>query len=108
MFDHKLHFSLQNIDLIVRCEPDIPKEVWINESNNMYIQKQISITELFEKGFYEFEIGEKLFKIYSDSLKITKEKQIVLLKESGILRINEEHTYDATLRGDIYVEVFLV
>ena len=108
LWHHELHFSLQNKDLIVRCEPDIPKEVWINESNNMYIQKQISITELFEKGFYEFEIGEKLFKINSDSLKITKEKQIVLLKESGILRINEEHTYDATLRGDIYVEAFLV
>ena len=108
LWHHELHFSLQNKDLIVRCDPDVPKEVWINESNNMYIQKQISITELFKKGFYEFEIGEKLFKIYSDSLKITKEKQIVLLKESGILRINEDHTYDATLRGDIYVEVFLV
>ena len=34
--------------------------------------------------------------------------EIVLLKESGILRINEEHTYDTTLRSDIYVEVFLV
>ena len=108
LWHHELHFSLQNKDLIVRCEPEIPKEIWINESNNMYIQKQISISELFEKGFYEFEIGEKSFKINSDSLKIMKEKQIVLLKESGILRINEEHTYDTTLRGDIYVEVFLV
>ena len=33
--------------------PEIQKDIWINESNNMYIQKQISITELFEKGFYE-------------------------------------------------------
>ena len=105
---HELHYSLQDKDLIVRCEPEIPKDIWINESNNMYIQKQISISELFQKGFYEFEIGEKSFKITSDSLKITKEKQIVLLKESGILRINEEHTYDASIRGDIYVEVFLV
>ena len=74
----------------------------------MYIQKQISIKDLFEKGFYEFEVGEKILRIDSESLKITKEKQIVLLKESGILRINEEHTFDASLRGDIYVEVFLV
>ena len=108
LWHHELHFSLHDKDLIVRCDPEIPKEIWINESNNMYIQKQISINELFEKGFYEFEIGEKLLKISSDSLKITKEKQIVLLKESGILRINEKHTYDATLRGDIYVEVFLI
>ena len=108
LWHHELHFSLQEKDLIVRCEPDIPKEIWINESNNMYIQKQISINDLFEKGFYEFEVGEKSFKITSESLKITKEKQIILLKESGILRINEEDTYDSTLRSDIYVEVFLV
>jgi len=108
LWHHELHFSLQEKDLVVRCEPDIPKEIWINESNNMYIQKQISINDLFEKGFYEFEVGEKSFKITSDSLKITKEKQIILLKESGILRINEEDTYDSTLRSDIYVEVFLV
>ena len=108
LWHHELHYSLQDKDLIVRCEPEIQKDIWINESNNMYIQKQISISELFQKEFYEFEIGEKSFKITSDSLKITKEKQIVLLKEAGILRINEEHTYDASIRGDIYVEVFLV
>ena len=104
----ELHFSLQDKDLIVKCEPEIPTEVWINENNNIYVQKQIPIVDLFENGFYEFEIGEKLFKLDSESLKITKEKQIVLLKNKGILKINEDHTYDTSLRGDIYVEVYLI
>lgn len=108
LWHHELHFSLQDKDLIVKCEPEIPKDVWINENNNIYIQKQISITKLFENNFYEFEIGEKLFKLDSQSLKITKEKQIVLLKNKGILKINEDHTYDTSLRGDIYVEVYLI
>ena len=108
LWHHELHFSLQDKDLIVRCEPEIPENVWINERNDIYLTIQISINELFEKGFHEFEVGEKLIKIESESLKITKEKQIVLLKEKGILKINEEHTYDASVRGDIYVEVFLV
>ena len=108
LWHHELHFSLQDKDLIVRCEPEIPENVWINERNDIYRIIQISITELFEKGFHEFEVGEKLIKIESESLKITKEKQIVLLKEKGILKINEEHTYDTSVRGDIYVEVFLV
>ena len=108
LWHHELHFSLQDKDLIVKCEPEIPSEVWINENNNIYIQKQIPIIKLFENGFYEFEIGEKLFKLDSQSLKITKEKQIILLKNKGILKINEKHTYDTSLRGDIYVEVFLV
>ena len=108
LWHHELHFSLQDKDLIVKCEPEIPSEVWINENNNMYIQKQIPIANLFENRFYEFELGEKLFKLDSESLKITKEKQIILLKNKGILKINEKHTYDTSLRGDIYVEVFLV
>ena len=108
LWHHELHFSLQDKDLIVKCEPEIPTEVWINENNNIYVQKQIPIVDLFENGFYEFEIGEKLFKLDSESLKITKEKQIILLKNKGILKINEKHTYDTSLRGDIYVEVFLI
>ena len=108
LWHHELHFSLQEKDLIVKCEPEIPTEVWINENNNIYIQKQIPIVDLFENGFYEFEFGEKLFKLDSESLKITKEKQIILLKNKGILKINEKHTYDTSLRGDIYVEVFLI
>ena len=94
--------------MIVRCEPDIPKNFWINEYNTIYLQKKISIVELFKNGFYEFKIGEKLFRIHSNSLKITKEKQIIVLKEKGILRINEKHTFDTSIRGDIYVEVFLI
>ena len=100
--------SLQNKDLIVRCEPEIPKDVWINQFNNIYIIKQISISKLFDEGFYEFELGEKKFKILANTLKITKEKQIIILKEKGILKINEDHTYDTSLRGDIYIEVFLI
>ena len=108
LWHHELHFSLQDKDLIVKCEPEISKEIWINENNNIYIQKQIPIVNLFENGFYEINIGEKKFKLDSQSLKITKEKQIVLLKNKGILKINENHTYDTSLRGDIYVEVFLI
>ena len=108
LWHHELHFSLQDKDLIVRCEPEIPKNVWINQFNNIYITKQISIDKLFNEGFYEFELGEKNFKILANGLKITKEKQIIILKEKGILKINEEHTYDTSLRGDIYIEVFLI
>lgn len=108
LWHHELHYGLKGKDLVVRCEPEIPDNIWINESNNIYLTMQISIKDLFEKGFHEFEVGEKMFKLESESLKITKEKQIVLLKEKGILRINEKHTFDTSLRGDIYVEVFLI
>ena len=82
--------------------------MWIDYKNNLYVLLEIPIKDLFEKENYEFKIGEKLFKIEGKDLKIIKEKQVIILKNEGILRINEEHTYDASIRGDIYLEVLLI
>ena len=43
----------------------------------------------------------------SHELKITKEKQVIIKRNEGILKINDTHTYDTTLRGDIYLECIL-
>ena len=108
LWHHELYYSLQNKDLIVKCEPELEKNMWIDYKNNLYVLLEISIKDLLEKENYEFKIGEKLFKIEGKDLKIIKEKQIVILKNEGILRINEEHMYDTSIRGDIYVEVLLI
>ena len=108
LWHHELYYSLQNKDLIVKCEPELEKNMWIDYKNNLYVLLEIPIKDLFEKENYEFKIGEKLFKIEGKDLKIIKEKQVIILKNEGILRINEEHTYDASIRGDIYLEVLLI
>ena len=108
LWHHELYFSLNNKDLIIKCEPELKKNMWIDNKNNLYIEIQISIKDLFEKEFHELECGEKFFNIESHQLKVTKEKQILIFKEKGILKINEEHTYDTSERGDIYVEVVLI
>ena len=56
LWHHELHYGLKGKDLVVRCEPEIPDNIWINESNNIYLTMQISIKDLFEKGFHEFEV----------------------------------------------------
>ena len=43
----------------------------------------------------------------SNELRITKEKQVIIKRNEGILKINDTHTYDTTLRGDIYLECIL-
>ena len=34
--------------------------------------------------------------------------QVIIKRNQGILKINDTHTYDTTLRGDIYLECILV
>jgi len=108
LWHHELHFSLQERDLIVKCEPELEKNMWIDHKNNLYIYLEIPVKDLLLFGFYEFEYGEKLFKIKGQDLRIIKEKQVIILKSEGILHINEKCPYDDSSRSDVYVEVVLV
>jgi len=108
LWHHELHFSLQNKDLIIKCEPDIPNNCWIDDRNNIYFLSKININELFEQGYYDITICKnKTIKIMSNELSITNEKQVIIKRNEGILKINDTHTYDTTLRGDIYLECIL-
>ena len=101
-------FSLHDKDLIVQCDPEIPKNCWIDDRNNIYFLSKININDLFQNGYYEVTIcNNKKIKIMSHELKITKEKQVIIKRNEGILKINDTHTYDTTLRGDIYLECIL-
>ena len=70
---------------------------------------KININDLFENGYYEVNICDsKKIKIMSNELRITKEKQVIIKRNEGILKINDIiDTYDTTLRGDIYLECIL-
>jgi len=107
LWHHELFFSLHNKDLIVKCEPVLTKNIWIDYKNNLYIFVEIPIIDLLSKKEYEINCGEKKLKIKGEDLKITKEKQVIILQNKGILRINEEHMYNDNERGDIYIEIIL-
>ena len=111
LWHHELYFSLHNKDLIVKCEPKINDNMWIDHKNNLYINLQINmndIKKILETEHYEFECGEKNFKIKGEDIRITKEKQVIILQKKGILRINEEHMYNDSERADIYLEINLI
>ena len=108
LWHHELHFSLQSKDLVVKCEPELPKNMWIDHKNNLYVCLKIKPEEVLQNGFYNFTIGEKNLKIDGRDIKLIKEKQVVILFNQGLLRINEEHMYDDSLRSDIHVEIMLV
>ena len=62
---------------------------------------------LFEKSYHEFNLGNKVFKISSNQLTLTKEPQMILFEKQGILRANKNDIYNSKKRGNVYVEVTL-
>jgi len=79
-------------ELVVRCIPELPDNISIDENNNVYVSVSIKLTnELLERNTIEVPIYcDKSVSVPVYDLKIMKQQNITFRKE-GIFSINE-HT----------------
>lgn len=113
LWHNELFFdSKDGSEIIVLCQPKLPDELTIDENNNIYYEKCISVEKellniIKKDNFVSIEIGEKWFSIPINKL-LLKDKQVYTLKKQGISRILEKDMYDVSCKGDIIVKIMLV
>ena len=105
---HELYFSLHKNDIIVQCDTDLEEGVWIDEYNNLFVCLSLKMEDLWKNKLYTWNCGEKSVIIKSNELKITDEKQIIVKKNIGILRVDKQNMFSQKERGHIYFEISLV
>lgn len=100
--------SSSEYDIVVKCIPDLPSHMNIDENNNLYVNINIPFDAslLKEKSIPIF-LGKKRFDIDIERLFI-KQKQTYVLKKMGISTINENDMYNVERKGDIYVKITFV
>ena len=95
-------------DIIVKCIPDLPPHMNIDENNNLYVNINIPFqASLLKDKSIPIYLGKKRFEIEIDCLLI-KEKQTYVFKRMGISVINENDMYNVERKGDIYVKITFV
>ncbi len=100
--------SSNEYDIIVKCIPDLPAHMNIDENNNLYVNVNISFqTSLLKEKSIPIYLGRKRFDIEIDRLLI-KEKQTYVFKKMGISVINENDMYNVERKGDVYVKITFV
>ena len=102
---HELYFSLHKNDIIVQCDADLEEGVWIDEYNNLFVCLTLKMEDLWKNKHHTWNCGEKSVIIKSNELKITKEKQIIVKKNQGILKVNKNNMFSQEKRGEIYFEI---
>ena len=107
LWHHELHFTHDGKNLIVKCEPELDENMWIDNNNNLYVKIEILVSDLLKNEVYELKCGEKIYEINSKELKVTKEKQVIIFFNEGILSINEDNIFKVDSRSDIYFEIYL-
>jgi hypothetical protein len=95
-------------DIIVKCNPELPENVEIDEDNNIIITERISITSslLVEKTRH-IKVGGRSFELPLDQLYI-RPFQIIILKKQGISKIFEDDIYKIEDRSDVILKIILV
>ena len=100
--------SHNEYDIIVKCIPDLPPHINIDENNNLYVNINIPFqTSLLKEKSIPIYLGKKRFDIEIERLLI-KEKQTYVFRKMGISLINENDMYNVERKGDIYVKITFV
>ena len=110
LWHNELYFDSKKNDVIVKCIPELPKNVYIDDDNNVNVALDVMFSySLIADKCINFCIGQRKFTIDACDLKF-KTKQTIIMKGIGISKINLMDTefkyiYDTENKSDIYVKI---
>tara|TARA_Y100000389_G_scaffold59406_1_gene55462 strand:- start:812 stop:1783 length:972 start_codon:yes stop_codon:yes gene_type:complete len=105
LWHHELHFDISNTNIIVQCIPDISKNIFIDNKNNIHCRIEKNISDVLNEPKFIVKLASKTYEIKKEMLKITKEEQTYKIRHDGILLIKDDDIYNTENRGDV---IFLI
>jgi hypothetical protein len=113
LWHNELYFDSETSDIIVKCIPDLPENVAIDEDNNLIVNLYIPFSiSILDEVYFEFYLGKQLFNIPISELKL-KVIQTYILKDKGITKIKENDItdldmYDISNKSDIIIKIHFI
>jgi len=102
LWHHELYFDE---GIIVKCIPELPENIEIDEDNNIHIELRIPFTfSLLDSKVLPINLGIHQVSVPIDKLCLTKVQRYIL-KGQGISCINEKNMYDIETKSDIIVKI---
>jgi curved DNA-binding protein CbpA len=103
--------EIENNEIIVLCEPELPEGVKIDDDNNIYIEKTINIQRelpslVLNNDTIIVEIGNHRYHILVSELSMKRE-QYYKIKNQGITKPNDD-VCNVSQKSDIIVKIILV
>jgi len=103
---HGEHYFDDNI--IVKCVPELPDNISIDENNILYVDMEIPshtlVMTLINQQTIPLKLGKKQFDICTNKLLI-KEQQLCILQKQGISQVVETDIYNIGQKADIVVRI---
>ena len=106
LWHDEIYYKHKNHDLVVKCIPDIPDNISLDNNNNIIVNVYDNISNLLNLDFIQCHIGTKCFNIPVHELKICKLQRYVI-KHQGISLIHSNNVYDNTTKSNVIFNISL-
>jgi hypothetical protein len=92
-------------EIIVKCMPELPDHISIDENNNIYINVNVKFgISLIHDKITTILVGKKRYEIPNEEL-YCKQNQNYIFKNKGISQIDEHDMYNIKKKGDVVVRI---
>lgn len=104
LWHHELVYDNSGNDIIVKCFPVLDENIYIDELNNIHVEIELSLHEIWGKEMHSIRLGNREVNIIPKSLKLTNNQTVVFLNE-GISMVNTKDVYNISKNSNIYVHI---
>lgn len=93
--------------MVVECNPLLPDHVWMDDHNNLFVELEVEVGEIWDKPAFSFTLGQThQFQLSPvTQLYCTSQPQQIVLEHCGIPEIQVDKIYDTSTRKHIYVNI---
>jgi hypothetical protein len=111
LWHNESYFDGSGCEIIVMCEPELPKGITIDDDNNICVETNISAyndlpDHIMNGDMIRIEIGNKEFNIPLSNLYMKRE-QYYRIKNEGLSKIKKD-IYDVSEKTDIIVKINII
>tara|TARA_B110000091_G_scaffold118188_1_gene127394 strand:- start:388 stop:1194 length:807 start_codon:yes stop_codon:yes gene_type:complete len=106
LWHDEIYYKHNNHDLVVKCIPELPEDISLDVNNNILVTLTDSISNIINRENISFHIGQRIFNIPVNELKIQK-IQMYIIKKQGISIIQSNNVYDNTDKSNIVCNIQL-
>lgn len=104
LWHNELVYDNSGNDLYVKCYPMLQENIKIDDKNNIHIDIEYKISDLWGKSVIHVHIGKKIFSINPALLKLS-DRQTIIFAKQGISIINVNDIYDIKNCSDVHIHI---
>jgi len=106
LWHDEIYYKHNDNDLVVKCLPDLPENISLDNNNNIVVEIDYFISNLLNQEHIEYKLGSTMFYIPIKELKIQK-IQKYLFNKKGISLIQQNDIYNNTEKSNVIFIIHL-